>query len=675
MPDTPTLWLAPQNISDFPTADVDDPKILGLSNGNILVVWAEDDDTVSPAPDEDIVGMIYDAQGNAVSGLLFLTTGVAASGIENYASIAATDDGGFVMAFDHRFNNDNDLLFVRYDENGTRTQASYIENDANDPDVRFDDPHIVARNDGTFFVTYESDLEGGSVNDDSILGRIIAADGTVGPAIVVEADPDTTSSAGALDDPISATLTNGVVVTVFEEPDQATEIGMSSLNTDGTTGFDGYGATFSDQDERFEPDIAALTGGGFVVVYTYGIGDIEAVIWGADAIGVGTEVTVAVGSNSQNEPTVVGLPDGGFMVFWDNDTNANLEGQRFDAVGNTVGGLVSIAGTEPTNLDASMTNDGRILVTYENLHINTVEMAIFDPRDDSFTLDSGGGQATTRIEGGTVFATAGDDIIFGQGGRDTIYGLNGEDTLYGGGNRDYLGGSGGDDTMFGGQGNDVFVVGGVGDVVTEYAGQGEDTVRSSITYTLDIELEHLNLLGNANIQGYGNNKDNILQGNEGKNVMFGFKGDDLIKGFGGRDGLVGNDGADRLFGMQGNDILRGDLGADELYGGAGNDRFVFRAVTDSKVNASQRDTIKDFTRGADKIDLRQIDASNDFAGDQAFQFIGGAGFSVGVDIGQVRFNAHSAGVMVAIDTDGNGSGDMLILVESVDALSASDFLL
>lgn len=68
-------------------------------------------------------------------------------------------------------------------------------------------------------------------------------------------------------------------------------------------------------------------------------------------------------------------------------------------------------------------------------------------------------------------------------------------------------------------------------------------------------------------------------------------------------------------GMQGDDRLCGDLGADVLFGGAGNDQFAYRAITDSKVNVSQRDTIMDFTNGADKIDFRQIDASNSQAGD------------------------------------------------------------
>ena len=40
------------------------------------------------------------------------------------------------------------------------------------------------------------------------------------------------------------------------------------------------------------------------------------------------------------------------------------------------------------------------------------------------------------------------------------------------------------DTLIGGLGNDIYAVDNVGDVVTEKAGEGTDTVKSSVTYTL-----------------------------------------------------------------------------------------------------------------------------------------------------------------------------------------------
>ena len=57
----------------------------------------------------------------------------------------------------------------------------------------------------------------------------------------------------------------------------------------------------------------------------------------------------------------------------------------------------------------------------------------------------------------------------------------GNDTLIGGAGNDTLNGGAGDDTMVGGAGNDTYVVDAAGDVVTELAGEGTDTVQSSVT--------------------------------------------------------------------------------------------------------------------------------------------------------------------------------------------------
>lgn len=672
---TPSIWLDPISVTDPLTSFGSGTEVIGLSNGNILVYWNESDNTIAPAPSTDVVGVIYDAQGNNISGFIQINAGVAQNGYEGYVSAAATSDGGFVVAYEHHSlsGTDEDILFSRFDASGTRTQASYIENDTNDPDLKYWEPSITARDDGTFFVSYQSRANSGL--DSSIWGRIIDADGVAGPLLIVENDDFPTTYAENYNTSVSATLTDGTVVTVFVNSDDVTDdLLMSSVNPDGSLGMDGYLASFSDAASRSQPDIAALSGGGFVVTYTRSDGDIEAVIWEASGNGIGTTINVSGSASNYFQSSVVGLPDGGFFIAYLNGAGQNVFGQRFDASGNAVGYTEAYDLYGP-GLNLDLTSDGRIAVTLnDNVSYETVFM-ILDPRDDSFTLEPGSGEATTRLEGGTVFGAIGADTIYGQAGRDSIYGMSGSDTLYGGQNRDFLGGGAGNDFMYGGQGNDVFAVGSAGDVVVELGGQGVDTVRSTVDYTLDTHVENLNLLGTQNLKGYGNVKDNAMLGNEGRNLMFGLGGDDTIRGYDNRDQLIGNNGADRLFGMQGQDVLRGDLGADELYGGAGADRFVYRSASDSKVNVSQRDTIKDFTRGADKIDLRQIDASDDISGDQQFEFIGNGSFDGDDGIGQVRVHISALGAIVAVDVDGDGSSDMQIFVEGATALSASDFIL
>jgi Ca2+-binding RTX toxin-like protein len=124
-------------------------------------------------------------------------------------------------------------------------------------------------------------------------------------------------------------------------------------------------------------------------------------------------------------------------------------------------------------------------------------------------------------------------------------------TLTGNAAKNILNGGKGADTMAGGAGNDTYAIDNAGDIVTESASQGTDTVKSSITYTLASQVENLRLTGSAAIDGTGNTLNNYLYGN---------------------------------------------TAANHLAGGAGNDRFVLDSLLAS-------DTISDFLSGADRLQV------------------------------------------------------------------------
>nr|HDS0966308.1 hypothetical protein [Pseudomonas putida]HDS0992596.1 hypothetical protein [Pseudomonas putida] len=162
-------------------------------------------------------------------------------------------------------------------------------------------------------------------------------------------------------------------------------------------------------------------------------------------------------------------------------------------------------------------------------------------------------------------ATNGPDVLFGSNGDDLIQALGGNDEIRALGGNDTLEGGTGDDAMYGGAGDDLYQVDSAGDQVNEVAGEGSDTVRASISYTLGSNVENLTLTGSANLDGVGNASNNQLQGNAGNNQLSGGAGDDSL------DGGVGDD---TLRGEDGNDTLLGGGGVDFLWGGAGDDRLI-----------------------------------------------------------------------------------------------------
>src|SRR4051794_18203255 len=111
---------------------------------------------------------------------------------------------------------------------------------------------------------------------------------------------------------------------------------------------------------------------------------------------------------------------------------------------------------------------------------------------------------------GTIIGTAGDDSLNGTSGDDTFDGLAGNDTLNGLGGNDILDGSLGADSMAGGTGDDIYYVDDTGDTVSENAGEGIDTVFSSVGFFLPANVENLTFGGSADVSGFGNGLDNII---------------------------------------------------------------------------------------------------------------------------------------------------------------------
>ena len=192
-----------------------------------------------------------------------------------------------------------------------------------------------------------------------------------------------------------------------------------------------------------------------------------------------------------------------------------------------------------------------------------------------------------------IFGNTGANTLWGLDGNDVLWGNSGNDILYGGAGNDTLdcntgavSSSAGADTMYGGTGNDSYGVDNTGDKVIENAGEGTDLVYSTITYTLTANVENLTLIGTADLNGTGNELDNVITGNSGVNILYGNAGDDTLVGNFGRDWLYGGSGNDTLYGDHNWDVGYGisDYSyGDYMYGGAGDDTYYVDDIHDQVV--------------------------------------------------------------------------------------------
>jgi Ca2+-binding RTX toxin-like protein len=164
-----------------------------------------------------------------------------------------------------------------------------------------------------------------------------------------------------------------------------------------------------------------------------------------------------------------------------------------------------------------------------------------------FRLTSGNDTLWLGTDRYAVFAGDGNDFLAfttDNSQPQHLDGGAGNDQIYGTAANDWLDGGAGADTMAGAGGDDTYTVDNAGDVITELASGGEDHVRSSITYTLSSNLEHLTLLGTTAINGTGNASANRLSGNSAANRLEGLAGNDTLDGGAGADTLNGGLGAD-----------------------------------------------------------------------------------------------------------------------------------
>ncbi|WP_353644854.1 hypothetical protein [Mesorhizobium sp. WSM2239] len=210
MTTTPTLWLSEQQAN---TVDAgingkhqDDIQLVGLANGNFIALWESNTDEGAGVDEgTDIIGQLYNAEGNAIGGE-FQANDFFATDASNHEA-AALPNGNFVVVYEDRTIVGASLEYTIRDANGGLVTSGTIARDRGDTGLG--DPSVTVNVDGSFLVAYQE--RNSEANTTGTLGVIVQSDGiTVGEPIFGAAD-STEVGTPQVD---VATLTNGNYVII-----------------------------------------------------------------------------------------------------------------------------------------------------------------------------------------------------------------------------------------------------------------------------------------------------------------------------------------------------------------------------------------------------------------------------------------------------------------------------
>ncbi|MBK7954247.1 MAG: hypothetical protein IPK02_09950 [Candidatus Accumulibacter sp.] len=331
-----------------------DPEVARLADGGYVVVWTSRSQDSSGDPD-GIYGQRYSASGVAV-GPEFRVPGLTGSSQE-YAHVAGLSNGGFVVTWQDNAGYDGSGYGVygqRYDATGLAQGSQFLLNTYTDG-TQYNDAVVAYA--GGFAAVWSSPNPGDGGYQDIYLQRWTNDGSKAGGELLVSTTPGnaTVPQSGHQYVPDIAALSDGDLLIVWRD-DQG--------NDDSSHGvyarrFDSALQTFGDSflvntdntiGAQYEPKVAALSDGGYVIVWRDDNqdGNSTAVMgqrYAADSSKVGSAFQVneyTVGG--QYEPAVIGLSTGGFVVSFFNDnygpdgTPNNVYLREYDAAGNPVDG-------------------------------------------------------------------------------------------------------------------------------------------------------------------------------------------------------------------------------------------------------------------------------------------------------------------------------------------------
>ncbi|WP_372394706.1 Hint domain-containing protein [Azospirillum sp. HJ39] len=336
--------------SDQATPSVDTLKAVGGDPNNVMIVWVDSSGEQGDTQGTAIVGARRGPDGEYFDDNFIINSSTA--GDQSAPSVAGlypdpngTDDGGFVVVWVTTDEASGDgagtavkaRLFNAY---GVAIGGEFLVNSSAGDDVLNsanpggDDqsaPAVTALKNGGFVVVWQDSRGSVTGSGDDTLDTGIRAKIYDGSGNEVTGDfPVNTGTWGPQKDPQIAALSGGGFVIVWITEDAGADGSGSAVmaqiyDDSGNAVGSNFVVNTTSNLDQYEPSVAALGDGGFIVTWndTSGYGDpniqyeIRGQLFTADGTRFGSEfVANPTASGYQEAPVVAATSDGGVVVAW-----------------------------------------------------------------------------------------------------------------------------------------------------------------------------------------------------------------------------------------------------------------------------------------------------------------------------------------------------------------------
>jgi RTX calcium-binding nonapeptide repeat (4 copies)/Cadherin domain len=345
------------------------PSVSVLANGSFVATWITND-TTQDGSGNAVKAQIFSASGIPIGGEFLVNSSVAGS--QSNSTVVALAGGGFAISWDDAAGTDTRARI--FDANGVAAGQDFRLNNNLTGNQEYGD--LVALANGGFVATWRTTDATADGSSDAVKARVFNAAGNpIGNEFLVN-----TQAAGFQNAPSIAQLANGNLIITWATTD---------ILQDGSSGA------------------------------------IKAQIFSASGVKIGEEFIVnAQGVNTQNDPVVTNLPDGGFMVAWvsfdplQDGSGLAVKARVFDANGAPIGSefLVNTLASGNQSLPELVTlADGRVVAAWTSDNGDgsgfAVRAQIFAPNSAPVITSNGAGSAASvsaaenQTSVGTVSAT------------------------------------------------------------------------------------------------------------------------------------------------------------------------------------------------------------------------------------------------------------------------------